>query len=121
MAHKSWKHQEPTITEVFHRNYLRNKKNKYKRTKTIKFQSVLSPYRKMWNLYQWKGMLWNVTEDNEYNWEGLEHNGLQRDNTILNVIGGNESYLIERNWIYHNINDLLWIVTEDDESYCANF
>ena len=63
-------------------------------------------------------MLWNVTEDNESNWKGLERNGLQRENTLLNMMGVNESDWTERIWMNCNIKVLLWSMTWDDESDC---
>ena len=59
-----------------------------------------------------------MTEYNESNWEGLEHNELQRENKLWNVMVGNTPNCTERNCMYHNIKFLLWIMTGDDGSDC---
>ena len=70
-----------------------------------------------WSWLQWNGILWNVTEDKGFNFEGLEQNGLQHKNTIWNMMGVNESDWAEKNWMDHNIKVLIWSMTGDDEYY----
>ena len=37
-----------------------------------------------------KVLLWRVTGDNKYNWEGLEWNGYQFENALQNVMEGDK-------------------------------
>ena len=83
-----WYKWEPTVTEVFHENYPITNKTGIKGKKLSRF-NFFNHYIKGWNQSQLNGMIWNVKEDNEYNWGCLEWNGLQLDNMLCNVMGGN--------------------------------
>ena len=48
-------------------------------------------------------LLWEMTGDDEYDQDGLEHNGSQDENNLFNVIVINKSdwYWEELNWLQH--------------------
>ena len=73
-----------------------NKLNKCQRKKYIKFQYIYDQDRKKLNRLKWNGTLWNVTIYGESNWDGLEQNVSQHDNTVWNVMEVNGFRLVQK-------------------------